>query len=101
VPVKIVNLRTAAIGRWPHFDLRALAPGPEASLESARLGSRPVWFDGGWRDTAIYARLDLPVGALIDGPAILEQPDATMVVDPGLRARVDALGNIIVERAGS
>jgi len=99
VPAKIVNLRTAAVGRRPHFDLSALAPEASASLETARLGSRSVWFDGDWHDTAIYARLDLPVGAVVHGPAILEQPDATTVIDPDLIARVDDFGNIIVERA--
>ena len=98
IPAKIVNLRTAAIGRRPRFDLAALAPGDDASLALARRGTRPVWFDGGWHDTAIYARLALPVGAEIAGPAILEQPDATTVVDPGLVARVDGFGNVIVER---
>jgi len=98
VPAKIVNLRTAAVGRRPHFDLAALAPEASASIEKARLGNRPVWFDGGWHDTAIYARLDLPVGAVVHGPAILEQPDATTVIDPDLIARVDDFGNIIVER---
>ena len=98
VPAKIVNLRTAAVGRRPHFDLAALAPEASASIEKARLGSRPVWFDGGWHDTAIYARLDLPVGEVVHGPAILEQPDATTVIDPDLIARVDDFGNIIVER---
>ncbi len=99
IPARIVNLRTAAIGRRPRFDLAALAPGADASMANARRGSRPVWFDGGWHDTAIFARLDLPVGAVIAGPAILEQPDATTVVDPGLMARVDRFGNVIVERA--
>jgi N-methylhydantoinase A len=36
---------------------------------------------------------------MIRGPAILEQPDATTVVDPDLVARIDDLGNVIVERA--
>jgi N-methylhydantoinase A len=101
VPARIVNLRTAAIGRRPPFDLAALAPGPEASIEAARLGCRPVWFDGAWRDAAIYARLLLPIGAEIPGPAILVQPDATTVVDPDLVARVDRFGNVIIARAGN
>jgi N-methylhydantoinase A len=99
VPARIVSLRTAAIGRRPRFDLRALAPEAGSSLEAARQGSRPVWFQGGWHDTAIFARLALPTGAVVHGPAILEQPDATTVVDPGLVARVDALGNVIMEHA--
>jgi N-methylhydantoinase A len=95
---KIVNLRTVAIGRRPHFDLKALAPQHAGSAGDALTGRRPVWFDGAWHDAAIYARLDLPVGAEIAGPAILEQPDATTLVDPDLKARVDQLGNIIMER---
>jgi hypothetical protein len=29
---------------------------------------------------------------------VLEQPDATIFIDPDLNGRVDALGNLIVER---
>jgi N-methylhydantoinase A len=97
IGVRVVNLRVAAIGRRPRFDLATLAPGPEASLAAADRGARKVWF-GGWRDGRIYDRLLLPVGAQIPGPAILEQPDATIVVDPGLTARVDKFGNIIMSR---
>jgi N-methylhydantoinase A len=97
IPVRIVNLRTAAIGRRPAFDLAALAP-VGGSVDTARRGERPAWFNGGWQTAAIYDRLALPVGAVVAGPAILEQPDATTVLDPGLRARVDAFGNLMVER---
>ncbi len=99
IPVRIVSLRTAAIGRRPPFDLSAFGPGPEASIEKAAKGSRPVWFDGGWTETKIWSRLDLPQGAVIEAPAVLEQPDATIFIDAGLRGRVDHLGNVIVERA--
>jgi len=98
VAIRLVNLRTAAIGRRPHFDLAALAPDANASLGAADHGTRQVWF-GGWHAATVYDRLALPVGAEIHGPAILEQPDATTVVDPGLVARVDWLGNVIVTRA--
>ena len=97
--MRIVSLRVAAIGRRPAFDFSVFAPDPSASLDKARLGSRPVWFDGGWRDTGVWARLDLPVDAKIAGPAILEQPDATTVIEPGLAGRIDRLGNLIVEPA--
>ena len=96
---RIVSLRVAAIGRRPAFDFSVFAPHPSASLDQARLGSRRVWFMGGWCDAAIWARLDLPVGARIEGPAILEQPDATTVVEPGHLGAIDRLGNLIVERA--
>ena len=97
LPMRIVSLRVAAIGRRPTFDFRVFAPDLSASLDKARRGTHRVWFAGGFRDTAIWSRLDLPQGARIDGPAILEQPDATTVIEPGLTGRIDALGNLIVE----
>jgi N-methylhydantoinase A len=99
VPVHIETLRTAAIGRRPHFDLKALAP--MSGGEDARRGTRRVWFDNEWRETAIFSRLDLAIGAKISGPAILEQSDATTIVDPGLVAEVDAYGNLIVTRSAA
>lgn len=98
IPVRIVSLRTIATGRRPPFDLSVFRPPADASREQAFKGKRPVWIDGGWRETTIWSRLDLPAGAVIEGPAILEQPDSTVFVDPGLQARGDALGNLIVER---
>ena len=98
LPIRIVTLRTAAIGVRPDFDLAALAPPRDATLEGAARGARQVWFDGAWHAATIWSRLDLPEGAIIHGPAILEQPDATVVVDPDLTARVDRFGNLIIER---
>jgi len=96
--IRIVSLRTAAIGRRPTFDLTAFAPGPDASMEKADRGKRPVWLAGAWHETPVWSRLDLPAGTVIGAPAVLEQPDATIYIDPGLRGRVDNLGNVIVER---
>jgi N-methylhydantoinase A len=86
------------VGRRPAFDLEALAPAG-GDMDAAARGTRKVWFAGGWTEAAIWDRLALPVGAVVEGPAILEQPDATTVLDPGLTARADAFGNLIVERA--
>jgi len=97
LPARIVSLRVAAIGRRPPFDFSVFAPDPAATLDGARRGTRAVWFDCGTRETEIFARLDLPAGARIAGPAILEQPDATVVIEPGMQGRVDQLGNLIVE----
>ncbi|WP_293810602.1 hydantoinase/oxoprolinase family protein [uncultured Bosea sp.] len=98
IPVRIVTLRTAAIGRRPAFDLTALAPPAHADIETARRGTRQVYLDGAWRETAIWSRLDLPVGTCVEGPAIFEQPDATILLDPDLTAEVDALGNLVILR---
>ncbi len=87
----LVNLHTAVIGLRPRFDLGILS-GKRAAAAAAQ---REVWFDGGWRKTPVYRRENLP--AALDGPAIIEQLDCTTVLEPGNRARVDALGNLLVE----
>ncbi|MBV8912281.1 MAG: hydantoinase/oxoprolinase family protein, partial [Acetobacteraceae bacterium] len=94
--MRVLNLRTAAIGRRPKIDLLALAPGADASLKRARSGCRRVWFDG-WRETPVLDRLALPVGAVVAGPAVLEQPDTTILIEPGHQGRVDRFGNLIIE----
>jgi N-methylhydantoinase A len=38
---------------------------------------------------------------VIEGPAILEQEDATIFIEPELRGRVDRFGNVIIERLSS
>jgi N-methylhydantoinase A len=67
-------------------------------MEAAARPGRQVYVQGAWHDALVYDRLGLPVGAVIPGPAILEQSDATTFIDPGLAGRVDAFGNVIVER---
>jgi len=40
------------------------------------------------------------VEARVVGPAVLEQPDTTVFVDPGLVAEVDRFGNLVITREG-
>lgn len=96
---RVMNLRSAVIGHRPKFDLSTLAPPADATLEHALKSTRAVHFGTSWQDTNIYARLDLPVDVHIDGPAILEQPDTTILVEPGMKARVDSFGNVLIESA--
>ena len=94
----LVNLHTAVIGLRPRLDLAALAraDGRAGTLQDALNGMRPVWFEGGVRDTPIYQREKLPQDAAFTGPAVIEQLDCTTVIDPGNRVELDALGNLLV-----
>jgi N-methylhydantoinase A len=70
-------------------------------LDSAepRKALRPVWFPetGGYTDATIVNRRSLADGATIVGPAIIEDPDCTVVVLPGDVARMSDKGHIIIE----
>jgi N-methylhydantoinase A len=99
IPIRILSLRTSVIGRRPKFDLAALRPTARGSADDARTGERRVWIDGGWRACAAFERDRLAVGTRVTGPAIVEQPDATVFVDPGLAGEVDGFGNLLLGRA--
>jgi N-methylhydantoinase A len=98
IQIRVLNLRLAVIGKRPKFDLTLLAPGPDCTVEAARTGAREVWFDGAYRTTELYDRLQLPVGARIPGPAILEQADTTILIEPGMQGEVDRFGSIVITR---
>ena len=98
IPVRVLNLRVSVIGRRSKFDLQLLAPKGDNSIKDAVLGHRDVWVDGGWHQATRYERLVLPVDAEIFGPALLEQPDTTIFIEPDLVGTVDSYGNLIITR---
>ncbi|MGI4943665.1 MAG: hydantoinase/oxoprolinase family protein, partial [Janthinobacterium lividum] len=94
VPVVIVSLKTTVQGRRTASQAVARDAAPPSPATPA--GRRQVYF-GGWMDTPIYNRAALRPGHAFEGPAILEQADTTSVIEPGMHARVDAFGNVLVE----
>jgi N-methylhydantoinase A len=58
--------------------------------------SRPVYFDGAFRDTPIYDRATLTPGFGLAGPAVIEEFGSTTVVFPGQQLSVDDHGILIV-----
>jgi N-methylhydantoinase A len=100
IPKRVMNFRVAVVGRRPDLDMKVFAPIGGKPAEACRTGSRRVYAKGSYHDAFVYERLDLAEGASIAGPAILEQPDTTVFVDPGLSAVVDGFGNLIMRPAG-
>ncbi|MFB6230627.1 MAG: hydantoinase/oxoprolinase family protein [Salinibacter sp.] len=96
-PVEVVALRGRGTVAVPP---PALPREPETSrpLDDAVLGTRPVWFNDEPTPTTAYARTDLHHGHAFEGPAVLHQYDATLVVPPGWRARIDTWRNVWIER---
>lgn len=58
--------------------------------ERARHGSRPVYFGVEFVDTPVYEGARLGAGAVIDGPALIEEPFTVVVVPPGTRCTLGA-----------
>jgi len=90
--VELVALRVVARGRSAPPPL-PLEPEPGDPL----VDRRQVWFDG-WVDANIFHRPSLEVGAVIEGPAVVEEYSATTLIPPGWVAQVDGNANLILAR---
>ena len=69
-----------------------------ATLEGCKIADSRYYWEGAWHEAAIYNRDRLREGLELRGPAIVCEMDSTTVVLPGCRARVDAIGNLLLDR---
>jgi N-methylhydantoinase A len=95
-PVEIVTLRVTAAGRLRPFPL---PPAGRAPRRPRPVRRRVYFARAGWRDCPCLPREALGAGAVLRGPAVVEQLDATTVVPPGHAARVDRAGNLLLQAA--
>jgi N-methylhydantoinase A len=91
-PLELVNFRLVATGvRSSRLDFRALG----VAARRAPAGRRPVVFARGAApvDTPVLPRESV---AKLDGPAIIEAYDSTLVLPPGCTAAFDGGGNLLI-----
>ena len=97
IPAKIVGVRTVhRAGGSEILDEMRFAP----SGGLREIGRRAIMVEGdpGFVSATVYDRDALPEGFSFTGPAIVQQPDTTTLVEPGWSCMVDAAGNLIVTR---
>ena len=96
IRANLVNLSVSVFGRRPEPDLGQLVPlSGRAETLSCR-DTRQVWFNG-WVETPVYWRDHMPLAAVLTGPAIIEQMDTTVLIDPGCTVQTDNDGNLIIK----
>ncbi|KFZ79922.1 methylhydantoinase [Amycolatopsis sp. MJM2582] len=95
VAIEVLNWRVVSSGPAPEVTLKLA--GAEAEGD-ARKGSRPAYFpaEGGFVDTAVFDRYRLKPGDRVDGPAIVEERESTVVVPPGARCVVGEDASLVV-----
>jgi N-methylhydantoinase A len=89
--VELVNIRLAMVSPGPD-------PRPAAASEGELAESeRKARFGGEWRPTRVV-RGEPAAGVALEGPAIFELPEATLVLPPDWAAEVDEAGTIVANR---
>lgn len=101
VPIEMITCRLVASGPEPSPSLSAIEKDP-ASVRRAHRGTRPAYFQeaGGFVETTVYDRYSLRANARLQGPAIVEERESTVIVPPGMNAEVDLYGNLIIQVNG-
>jgi N-methylhydantoinase A len=97
-PIEAVSWRVVAQGPRPTLRLPTAA-GAGRDPRAARKGIRRVYLPDarGYADVPVYDRYALGAGATIEGPAVIEERESTVVVSAAAAIRVDAASNVIVE----
>jgi 5-oxoprolinase (ATP-hydrolysing) len=60
--------------------------------------TRPVFMDSAWRDAAVFRRETLAPGMKLSGPALIIEPNQTIVVEPGWQAEITAKDHVLMRR---
>ena len=96
VAIQMVNLRVSVSAPMAATDLTFadVAPGGDDAFK----GRRPVYFAeaGGMLEAGVYDRYRVPAGLEIEGPAVFEENESTLVVGPGALCRALPDGSIVV-----
>jgi N-methylhydantoinase A len=95
VDIEIVSWRLVATGPLASRDSKIdLKPHPAKahSTRSARFNGHDV-------DAPVYARRDLALGQIINGPAIIEERETTIIILPNWQARVDNTGCLMASKS--
>ena len=94
-PLEVINLRVSAVGVTDKPRLQS-APFVGVDPTPARKGQRRAFFAGEWCETPVYDGLKCDHGFTVDRPALVEQPNTTILVPPAYRLVCDAYRNYIV-----
>jgi len=95
--VELVNFCVSGFGLIERPQIPELAATAKPAVTA--ISTRPACFGGAFHDTPIYDRAGLGRGAVLQGPAIVEEFGSTTVVFPRQELAVDSHGILVVRPA--
>ena len=97
-PLVVEAVSVEAVGAGERYEPAGARADPAAEHRPPPAETVRMHADGEWRDAGLFVRESLSAGAVIDGPAIIAERNATTVVEPGWRAVLTPAGPIELAR---
>ena len=98
--IEVIALRLRVRGNLPRpAAIPAAIPAATADRQPPTPRTRRARFAGAWHQVPLHAWTDLPIGFAAQGPAIVAQETATVVVPPAFRFTVGRFGDLILDRS--
>ena len=91
-PLVLINVRIAATSRREAPVLR------ERKRPAVPPRHRRIYLEGAWMEVPVLDRTALGTGARVEGPAIVDFPEAACLVRPAWSGAVDKVGTLVLER---
>ncbi|AID30998.1 5-oxoprolinase (ATP-hydrolyzing) [Mesorhizobium sp. USDA 4775] len=93
--VETVGVEGSEIG---DSSAEAYAPAGPARIEAGASGTRRIYTEGRWHEAGIHRRENLRPSNLVAGPALIIEPNQTIVVEPGWQAEITNLNHVVIRR---
>jgi N-methylhydantoinase A len=93
--IEVITVRVDGIGRSPYPSLERM---PDRSRQAPAEGRRKARWDGRWWEATRH--LEAAAGDSLTGPAVVDLPGHTVWIPPGVKARVDGFGSVVMEVTG-
>lgn len=97
-PIEVVNLESTLYGRVDRPSLPKISNGG-AGNETVKTKRQMIFSaDGAAVETPVYDGASLTAGAIIAGPAVIEEDTTTIVIEPDWRAELHESGSYVLTR---
>jgi N-methylhydantoinase A len=92
---EIVMIRAVALASAKQLPNMPLGKS-DGGVSAAKIADTQIYYDGQHCDASIYDRNKLNEGDVVEGPAIVSEMDSTTLILPEYHAKVDAIGNLLI-----
>jgi N-methylhydantoinase A len=97
-PLELVNLRMRAVALMPKpagAEWCIVSEGALGTYAHELPATVRLYLSGEWRELPVLRREELSPRQRLTAPALVVQPDTTLLIEPGWQVEVDAQGNLI------